>query len=111
MFAHTSSWGKLNIVFGASLSSLALKRHNDHNNSYKCKHLFAVLAYSSRGSVDYHDQEHVAVQANVLELRVLHLESNRKLGSVLSIGNLKTQPHRDIISPTRSYLFQHSHTF
>lgn len=50
-----------------------------------------MLAYGSRGSVDYHDREPVGVQADVAqELRVLRLVSNRKLDSVLSIGNLKT---------------------
>ena len=43
-------------------------------------------------------------------LRILYLAGNRKstetLSGILSIGNLKTCPNRDILSPTRPYLFQ-----
>lgn len=53
-------------------------------------------------------REHGGVQAGVvLELRVLQLVGNRKstekLGSILRIGNLKSQLHSDTFSPTRPY--------
>ena len=45
----------------------------------------------------------------VLELRVLHLVSNRKsmaetLGGILSKGDLKAHPHSGIVLPTRPHL-------
>jgi hypothetical protein len=54
-----------------------VKRHHNHSNSYKEKHLFG-LAYSFRDSVHYcHGKKHGGMQADMMlekELRVLHLD-------------------------------------
>ena len=53
-----------------------MKRHYDHSNSYKGKHLI-VVAYSFRGLVHSYLVLHDGVQADMVmenELRVLHLD-------------------------------------
>ena len=56
---------------------IAFKRHWNHENSYKGRHLF-VVAYSLRALVRYHhDRKHGGVQAEMVqkkEVRVLHLD-------------------------------------
>ena len=96
--------------------SIAVKRHHDHGNSYKGKHLIEVVAYSFRGLIHYHrggghGGELCSVQTDmVLELRLLHLEGNRKStetpGSILSIGNLKAHLHSDTLLPTKPHLLK-----
>ena len=44
--------------------SIAVKRHHDHCNSYKGKHLTEVVAYSFRVLVHCHNGVHGGVQAN-----------------------------------------------
>ena len=48
------------------------------------------------------------------ELRVLHLEDNKRstdtLDGILSIGNLKACPHSDTLPPTRLHLLQKATT-
>ena len=60
--------------------SIAVKRHHDHDNCYKGKHLIEVIDYSFRRLAHYHDDgtwrlECGSVQENIVlekELRVLH---------------------------------------
>ena len=68
-----------------------VKRHHDHDNSDKGKHLIEV-AYSFRDLVYYlHGRTHGRVQAGMLqekELRVLHLDSKaarRRLTATLNV--------------------------
>ena len=47
--------------------SVAVKRHHDHGNSYKEKHLILLKAYSYRGLVYYHNPgEHGSMQIGVV---------------------------------------------
>jgi hypothetical protein len=54
-----------------------VKRHHDHGNSYKGKHLIGA-GLQFRGSVHYHQgRKHGSIQAGMVlekELRVLHLD-------------------------------------
>lgn len=66
------------------LSSFAVKRHQDHSNSYEEKYLIR-LAYSLRGLSHYHDEKH-SMQVDVgleKELRVLDLDPQATTGSEL----------------------------
>ena len=94
---------------------IAVKKHHDHGNSYKEKHLIGVAhlqfqrfsSLSSWWGTWWCEGRHGAGE-------VLHLPGNRKstetLGSILSIGNLKTLPHSGTLPPTKSYPLQQSHT-
>ena len=81
--------------------SIAVKRHHDHSNSYKGKHLTGA-GLQFRDLVNYHHgRKHSGVQADVVlerEQRVLHLdykqqkERERATGSGLCFLNPKAYP-------------------
>ena len=62
--------------------SIAVKRHRDHDNSYKGKHLIVVLTYSSEVQSIIIMVGQGSMQADMVlekQLRgVLHLKGNRK---------------------------------
>ena len=88
---------------------IAMKRHQDHGNSYKGKYLVGV-AYSFRGLVRYClGRKHGRHKAG-RELVVLHLDLQTAEETVchtecsLSKRDLKAHFHSDTFPPTRSHL-------
>ena len=88
-----------------------MKRHHDHSNSYKEKHLIEVVAYNTE------DCSIVIMAEGMVAYRQtwywLHLVVNRKwtetLGGILSTENLKANPHGDTLPPSRTYPLQQSY--
>ena len=67
-----------------------MKRHHDHSNSYKGKHLIRAGLWF-RGLACYcHGGKQDGMQADMVleKLRVLHLECNKKLVKSHNEGNL-----------------------
>ena len=61
----------------SQLVSIAVKRHCDHGNSYKGKHLIVMGAYSSEAQSIIIMVGHGGMLADILlerELRILHFE-------------------------------------
>ena len=87
-----------------------MKRHHDHDNSYKRKHLIGA-GLQFRGLVHYHNgRKRGSVQANmVLEKKqlVLHLDPKAVEGRLRPFKLTLSDP----LPPTRPHLPHQVHTF
>jgi len=76
--------GKLPLALWLSLGFVAVKRHHDHGNCYKGKHLIeAGLRF--RGIVHYHDEKHGSLQTDMVlekELSFTSCSTGRIKGTV-----------------------------
>ena len=84
-FVSLRSWGSIVILVKVSI---AVKRHHDHRNSNKGKHLIVVVAYSFRGSIHYHHGgENDSMQTDMMlenSTSCRQQEMNRCCGSAFS---------------------------
>ena len=92
--------------------SFAVKRHHDHNNSYKGKHLIGV-PYCFRGLAHYHHGrtwQHVGRQVGEASVCSTSWSTgNRKWSCVYTVPSLNIEDLK--VYPTVTYFLQQGHTY